>query len=154
MGSNYCFACGDDNEHGLHLHFTQDGEASRAEFVVQDWFEGWPGIQHGGITSVILDEATAYVPHQLGMVSVTADIRIQFCEPIHIGEALTVTAWPTKKHRKLFEIEAQIVDDKGTIKAKSSAKMMILSDKQKNEMGLDDVPALESRIGSPADSLT
>lgn len=141
MGSNHCFACGVDNEHGLHLHFTPDGDASSADFVVQDWFEGWPGIQHGGITSVILDEATAYVPHQLGMVSVTADIHIQFCEPIHIGETLTVRAWPTRKHRKLFEIEAEIVDGAGVVKAKSTAKMMILSDKQKTDMGLDAVPS-------------
>ncbi len=140
MGSNHCFACGPDNEHGLHLHFTKEGEASKAEIVVQDWFEGWPGIQHGGITSVILDEATAYVPHQLGLVSVTADLHVQFYEPIRVGEKLTVTAWPTRKHRKLFEVEATIVDEQGVVKARSTAKMMILSDKQKEEMGLADVP--------------
>lgn len=141
MGSNYCFACGPDNEHGLHLHFIQDGDASQAQFTVQDWFEGWPGIQHGGITSVILDEATAYVPQQLGLVSVTADLHIQFCEPIHIGETLTVRAWPTRKHRKLFEIQAEIVDASGAVKAKSTAKMMVLSDKQQSDMGMGDVSA-------------
>ncbi len=138
MGSTHCFVCGQENPKGLHIHFNPRGENGIiAHFRPEPWHEGWPGIIHGGLTGSILDEATAYVALFLGHVSVTAEINVYYLKPILIGEQIEVTAWPTRQTRRIIEVEAQIKGADGVLKAKSRAKMMILTDKQKEAMGLD-----------------
>ena len=54
-----CFGCGQKNPIGLKLMFKLDGKMARAEFTPRDDFQGWPGVLHGGIIAMILDEAAS-----------------------------------------------------------------------------------------------
>ena len=55
-----CFACGELNEHGLHLDLHVDGDRCWTELALPDRFQGWDGIAHGGIVCTILDEVMAW----------------------------------------------------------------------------------------------
>ena len=58
---NFCFACGKDNPHGMHLKFflDDDGRHFVCRFRLSDRFWGPPKHAHGGIIATILDEAMA-----------------------------------------------------------------------------------------------
>ncbi|WAH37825.1 PaaI family thioesterase [Alicyclobacillus dauci] len=137
MGYDYCFVCGDKNPHGLHIKFQQDGDSVWAEFHCEERHIGWPNVQHGGITSSILDEASAYVPLNMGLVTVTAELNISFKSPIRVGETVRVEAHPTKTTKRLLLVEASLVSDKGEVKATSKAKMLVLSKEKQEQMGIE-----------------
>jgi acyl-coenzyme A thioesterase PaaI-like protein len=52
-----CFACGQQNPLGLKLVFRVEGEAIVADFLPREEYQGFPGVIHGGIIAVVLDEA-------------------------------------------------------------------------------------------------
>jgi uncharacterized protein (TIGR00369 family) len=140
MGYEHCFVCGQENEKGLGIRFQRQGEEGVfATFQPDRHHEGWPGIQHGGVTSAILDEAMAYVTYYMGFVALTAEMRVLFKEPIRIGEPIAISAFPVRKSRRIVEVEARICDLDGQLKAKAVAKMMVLSGRQREALGLENL---------------
>ncbi len=73
-----CFACGELNEHGLRLKLHLGERRSWADFVLDDRFEGWAGIIHGGIIATILDEVMAWALVAEDNWGVTARMAIDF----------------------------------------------------------------------------
>ncbi len=142
--ANHCFGCGPDNPFGLHLHFHPEGDGVAATFVCEERHVGWPGIQHGGITGSLLDEASGYVPYALGLFAVTAELNVSFVEAVYEGEVLQLTAKPVKKSRRIIEVEAELKTEDGRLKARSWAKMVVLSKEQQEARGFtvpeDDLP--------------
>ena len=138
MGQDQCFVCGKSNPNGLHVTFAKHGDAAVAHYRCREEMNGWSGIQHGGITAALLDEASAYVPYFMGLTAVTAKMEIEFVKPIQVGERLRVEGRPIRKTKRIIEVEAEIAGENGDVKARSTAKMMILSSRQKEELGLPD----------------
>src|SRR5260370_16914324 len=68
----HCFGCGPLNEDGLQLKFVPGPDGSGAEFVVPDRFQSWSGMAHGGITSLLLDEAVGWPARHPAHPPVTA----------------------------------------------------------------------------------
>src|SRR5829696_8655678 len=61
---NLCFGCSPHNERGLQLSFTHVGPASvEGRVVAPDHTCGAPGVIHGGIQAVMLDEAIGFAVH-------------------------------------------------------------------------------------------
>jgi acyl-coenzyme A thioesterase PaaI-like protein len=58
--SRMCFVCGLQNPVGLHLAFFEEHESVpkqvRAEVLIPEKYQGYPGVAHGGILAAILDE--------------------------------------------------------------------------------------------------
>ncbi|QQE78859.1 PaaI family thioesterase [Alicyclobacillus sp. SO9] len=140
MGTSNCFVCGPENPFGLHMHFHQKDEKAVAEFICEPRHCGWPGIQHGGITSSIFDEACAYVPFFRGLVAMTAELKVNYSNPIHEGEKVTVTAWPIRTTKRLLSVQAEITDTNGVVRARAEAKMMVLTDRQMEQAGMAESP--------------
>ncbi|MCL6516800.1 PaaI family thioesterase [Alicyclobacillus sp.] len=139
MGDRHCFVCGDDNPKGLRIHFHEEKDGSvHATYRCESTHQGWPGIQHGGITSALLDEACAYVTYFRGLTCMTGQLTVQFHAPIHVGETLDIRARPTRVTRRLMDIEAEIVSAAGERKASAQAKMVVLTPRQQAEAGLVD----------------
>lgn len=57
FGQN-CIGCSPRNPKGLHLHFEPRGHEVRAEVQLDSSFESYPGMIHGGVVALILDEVT------------------------------------------------------------------------------------------------
>ncbi len=69
------------------------------------------GNVHGGVLLGMMDRvgAVAAVRHaQRACVTVSMD-RVDFLEPIHLGELVTMDAWVNYAHRTSFEVEVRVM---------------------------------------------
>lgn len=119
---NYCFACGKDNDQGMHLQFTVDEEAREAvcHFTLGRRYTGPPGHAHGGIIATILDEAMGKMNKLRKVVALTREMRIEYIKPVPLDKPLTVTSREQKVDGREHTNVAQITDDQGRLLARST----------------------------------
>ncbi|MEB3102583.1 PaaI family thioesterase [Ferviditalea candida] len=139
MGIKHCFVCGPDNPHGLRIQFRQEGDEVVADYRCTEDYAGWPNVQHGGITAALLDEAAGYIPYYLGLVAMTAKLEVTFHKPILVGESVRVSGRMVKRSSRLIEVVSAITGEDGQRRANSVAKMIILNEKQREELELGEL---------------
>lgn len=105
-----CFACGELNEHGLHLQLHADAERCTTELSLHPRFQGWEGIAHGGILGTILDEVMAWSVIGRGTWGVTARMTVDYHRPVEVGRPIRATGRVTSTSRRLFRAAGEIVD--------------------------------------------
>lgn len=111
-----CFACGPENEIGLHLHFESDGEDGvRSSAVLRPEFQGWRGIAHGGVALSLLDEAMAHAAGAAGHRGVTASMNARFRNPVPLGTPLDIRGRVKWMRRNVLELYASVSDENGTV---------------------------------------
>ncbi len=117
-----CFACGELNEHGLHLVLhTQDGRCW-TELELDQRFEGWDGIAHGGIVATILDEVMAWALIDTDAWGLTARMDVGFKRPVPLGAPIRGEGWVVEARRRLMTTAGRIVDAaSGTVLATAEA---------------------------------
>ena len=121
----HCFACGTQNPHGLHVHFsrTELGEAS-ATWIPGPFHEGWPGIVHGGVIATILDEAMAYALWFNSYRAVTVRMETRFRRSVAAGEEVIVVARVTDAKRGLIDAAGRVSTTHGQLVAEATARFM------------------------------
>lgn len=118
-----CFACG-HGEDGLGLVFDRSGvDTVSAEWFCDTRYQSYPGIAHGGIIATVLDCAMTNCLLMKGIPAVTADMRIEYREPVRVNSIVAVRASLVRSRSLLFVLEAEIVQDE-RLKARASAKFM------------------------------
>lgn len=105
-----CFACGELNEHGLHLDLHVDDQGCWTELVLDERFQGWEGVAHGGIVSTILDEVMAWSVIGRDTWGVTARIAVEFKRPVPVGRRIRGEGRVTEDRRRLFRTAGSLVD--------------------------------------------
>jgi uncharacterized protein (TIGR00369 family) len=105
-----CFACGSLNTHGLQLDLHLGEQRSWTSLVLDQRFEGWQGIAHGGIVCTLLDEVMAWALVAEDNWGVTARMQVEFRKPVPIGRPLRAEGWITRARRRVVETEAHVVD--------------------------------------------
>ena len=120
-----CFGCGKDNPIGLKLNFREEGEEYVTEFTPQKYYQGYPDIMHGGITTTILDEAMGQYLYRKGMVAPTAEITVRFRKAIPITDTIKVTAKILSQRGRMIEMSALIILPSGVIAAEGKAKFIV-----------------------------
>jgi len=56
-GARHCFACGDANPIGMHLDdIRREGDQVLATLHPRPEFQSYPGVLHGGLSAIALDE--------------------------------------------------------------------------------------------------
>ena len=120
-----CFACGKENPIGLKLSFRKEGKIVKAEFILSELYQGWPGIIHGGILCTVLDEAMGYALVFEGILSyVTARAEMRFKDQVRSQDPLIVTGKIDKMARNLIWTSAHIArKEDGTILTEGKAVM-------------------------------
>ncbi len=123
-----CFACGRNNDKGLHLEFLLNRQEKRVEttFIPLDTHQGWQGVVHGGIISTLMDEAMAKLAQLLGLHALTASLDVRFKEVARTGEPLHVKAEVAKLSKKLIYAKAFAHRADGRIVAEAQAKLIIM----------------------------
>ena len=107
---NHCFGCGKDNPDGMHLKFVIDAERRQTicNFRLPKRYQGPPGHTHGGIITVILDEAMSKVNKLRSVIALTKTMQIEFLRPVPLGVHLTAVGYERsvrgRKHRNVAEI--------------------------------------------------
>ncbi len=107
---HHCFACGELNEHGLHLLLHTDPERSWTELTLETRFQGWDSVAHGGIVCTILDEVMAWSVIGRGTWGVTARLNVAFRRPIPTGRAIRAEGRVSREHRRAFRTVGEVRD--------------------------------------------
>ena len=105
-----CFACGSLNEHGIRLDLHVDGERCWTALALEERFQGWDGIAHGGIVCTILDEVMAWALASTDNWGLTARMSIDFRKPVRLGHPIRAEGWTTANRRRIIETAARLVD--------------------------------------------
>jgi acyl-coenzyme A thioesterase PaaI-like protein len=105
-----CFACGELNEHGLHLQLHVDDAGCWTELVLDERFQGWEGVAHGGIVCTILDEVMAWSVIGRDTWGVTARMTVEFKRPVPVGRRLRGEGRVTEDRRRLFRTAGTLLD--------------------------------------------
>jgi uncharacterized protein (TIGR00369 family) len=119
---NYCFACGKDNDQGMHLQFSIDEEAREAicHFTLGRRYTGPPRHAHGGIIATILDEAMGKINKLHKVIALTREMRVEYLKPVPLERPLTVTSREHKVEGREHTNVAEIRDDQGRVLARST----------------------------------
>ncbi|MCE7949260.1 MAG: PaaI family thioesterase [Chloroflexi bacterium CFX4] len=135
--SRHCFACGVENADGLRLRFFNDGStACRAEVVLHDPHQGYPGIAHGGVVTAILDEALtrAALASDFTRLMYTARIEVRFRQPVPLHTKLTVRGRVEKDRGRIVTSTAEIILPNGTVAAEANGTMVAVPEQALKEM--------------------
>lgn len=130
-----CFACGPKSEHGLHLRFKQLPDGSvEARTTLQQPFQGWRGIAHGGIVAMLLDEAMAHAAGAKGYMGMTGDLKLRFRKAVPVGEPLVLRGDVRWQRRNVLGIGASVALESGSELAVGEGSFVIKGQLPKGEL--------------------
>jgi len=124
--SRACFVCGRQNPVGLKMMWYNDRDAQqvRAEVIVPEHFNGYPGVVHGGIVAAILDEASSRAVLLDGSednLMVTMKLEVRYRRPTPINQPLTVVSWVMRGGANHARVAGEIRLADGTVTAQCEA---------------------------------
>jgi uncharacterized protein (TIGR00369 family) len=126
-----CFVCGAHNTHGLHLRFRRVGDEVHAEFTPRAQHAGFRDIVHGGILSTVLDEAMFWAAATVKKrFCLAVELNVRFVSKVTVGQKLLCVARLTADRRRVWESEAELRDNAGTVYAHATCKQMPMSAEQ------------------------
>jgi len=122
----HCFGCGPLNPDGLQLRFEPAGGGTSAAFYeVPARFQSWAGMAHGGIVSLMLDEAVGWAAWHAGHPGVTGRLQVSLRRPLKLGERVKITGRVDSVRRTLVYVSAWIESaDDGSRVADATATLM------------------------------
>ena len=123
----WCFACGPENPHGLHLAgFHDEGEEHVVRFAPARHHQGWQGVTHGGIVATLLDEVMTRLLYSRGQDAVTAELTVRYHHPLPTGVAVEARARETERRGRVVRVEAEVRTEEGTLVASGQGKFMLV----------------------------
>lgn len=125
---NACFGCGEANPRGMRLRFERDDAARRihGKFRIGAEYQGGPGMLHGGIIALILDEAMGKVSRFSDLRTVTAELKIEYKKPIRVEEEISVIAFEESRRGRALEIAGEIRRSNGELLATGRGKFVAI----------------------------
>ncbi|MBN2446992.1 MAG: PaaI family thioesterase [Phycisphaerae bacterium] len=109
-----CFVCGSSNgdELGLSFHPKPDGSVV-ARFASEPRLGGYADRMHGGVISMILDDAmTSRLLQGQVITAVTGRLTVHYRHPVWLGEVIEVRARVKSSQPPLFRMEAELTQDR------------------------------------------
>jgi acyl-coenzyme A thioesterase PaaI-like protein len=132
--SRICFACGSENDRGLHMQFRNEDGRAVCDYDPQPFQQGYPERMHGGVVSALLDEAMGYATYYARLWCATARLNVRFRKPIPMDQTLRVEAWILKNRGRLVELRAELRQADGTVLAEADGTFMKLDNRFSGEM--------------------
>ena len=123
---NMCFACGEENPIGLHLHFFWIPDGVLAFFTQKPEHQSYNGRMQGGLITVLLDEIMGnYLFKKEGVPAYTARIDLRFRTPVQIGSTIRCEGHEVRRKGRLVIMEGVITNPDGTIAAEATSTLML-----------------------------
>ncbi len=120
--ARWCYACGELNPIGLHLHFRMEADGwAVASFQAQREHQGYPGFVHGGVVTTLLDEAMGWATYGVGICALTGKMESRFRQPVPIGLPLLVRGHIERDRGRTLDVVAELSAEPGKILAEASA---------------------------------
>ena len=107
---HHCFACGELNEHGLHLDLHASTDGCWTELSLEPRFQGWESVAHGGIVTTLLDEVMAWSVIGRGTWGVTARLNVSFRRPVPLDRPIRAEGRVVEDRRRIFRTAGRVVD--------------------------------------------
>lgn len=125
---NFCFACGEDNPGGMRLqfHLDESGKHFVSRFRLGKRYTGPPRHCHGGIIATILDDAMGKMNKLRDVLAMTASMTVDYLKPVPLHKPLRVEARELHKRGPRLTHAAEILDEKGTVLARSRGVFKII----------------------------
>jgi uncharacterized protein (TIGR00369 family) len=120
-----CFVCGHQNPQGLHVDFSvnEREKTISASHLFAETYQGYAGIVHGGILSLVLDEAMVKLAYMLGLPSVTGEITVRFPSPLHTFEKVLIQGRIVRVERRIIIAESRAENMNGTVVAEGRGRL-------------------------------
>jgi uncharacterized protein (TIGR00369 family) len=128
-----CFACGSLNTHGLQLVLHAADDRAWIETTLDERFQGWDGIAHGGIICTLLDEVMAWALVEHDLWGVTARMQVDFRKPVPTGTPIRAEGRVTRARRRIVEAEGTLYDATGAVLAEATGTFVAASEDRKRE---------------------
>ena len=128
---NFCFGCGGANPNSMRLKFVPDetGRQFLCHFRLSKRYTGPPGYCHGGIIATILDEAMSKLNRLFDAPAPTSRMTVEYLRPVPLNRPLEVRSKNVSKRGRRLTHTAEILDEKGTVLARSRGVFVIVSAK-------------------------
>lgn len=134
-----CFGCSPRNRIGLALKMyrTEDGGLA-TDVTFSDDYASYPGVVHGGIVSVLVDELMGdLLALDRGMLAFSVTLRTKFLRPLQTRTPYRAVAHITREGNGVVHTEADVLSVAGDVHAMSSSSYQpISSDQAEGHMGL------------------
>jgi len=130
--SNLCFGCSPHNERGLGMKFDEreDGVVESRMQVARE-LVGPPGVVHGGIQAVLLDEVMGVLVSRIvspeTTMSVTAELSVKYRRPLRAEQPIVLRARLCRSEGKNHFVEGEILDAGDEVLTKAEARFKTLS---------------------------
>ncbi len=138
--SKHCFVCGRENPYGLKLNFyeTQPGEVV-VEYTVPEYYQGYPGVVHGGIVAAILDEVTgrAHMGGDPPRFMFTARLEVRYHKNVPVGTPLKIVGNAGKSRGRTALANGKIFGPGGELLAEADALMVNVPDDISGQVDLE-----------------
>jgi acyl-coenzyme A thioesterase PaaI-like protein len=129
-----CFACGADNDRGLHMTFRLEGGRTICDYTPCEFQQGYPGRMHGGIVATLIDDAMGWAVYHAREWGATARLNVRYRKPVPLDEALRIEAWMVRDRSRLMELRAEMRGRDGELLAEADGVFMKLDAKLADEM--------------------
>ncbi len=113
LREQYCFGCGRHNPLGFHLEFERDGGDVVASYTPRREDSGYPGLMHGGLATLLLDEAMGWAMYVDRVFAVTARMQTRFRRPVTLDRPLLVRGRIERTRGRRIEVSAELYDEDG-----------------------------------------
>jgi len=101
LWSKTCFACGEENPHGLHMKFYTDEKYLFSKLKLQEEKRGWDVIAHGGILSTILDEVMAWAAiYFTNNIILTKTMTVEYKRSVIVDTEIKAVGWVSEQTKK------------------------------------------------------
>ena len=133
-----CFACGESNPIGLHMHFRTDEERMLSSFVIPETMVGWDQTVHGGIITTILDEIMGWsIIYLLKKMGVTRSINVEFLKPIQAGQKVTAVGYVKEiKSERYVIITGEVYSEDNVLCARSTGDFTVMKPQSAVKLGV------------------
>jgi acyl-coenzyme A thioesterase PaaI-like protein len=129
--SRHCFVCGVENHSGLHLNFyeTEPGEVT-VTTVIDERFQGYPGVVHGGIVASMLDEVAGrvHMGENPPRFMFTAHLNVRYRKPVPVGKPLRMVGKAGESRGRTATGKAYLYGPEGDLLAEAEALLVNVPD--------------------------
>lgn len=146
--ARWCFVCGVENPCGLRIRFFNDGfQRVLARVTLDEPYQSYPGIAHGGILATILDETMGRAllaeegADDIGRARFmfTARLETRFRKPVPLGQEFLVRGRVEQDRGRTATVSGEIVLADGSVAVEASAVLVDIPQEQIAQMLTADV---------------
>ncbi len=133
IAPHHCFACGTLNTSGIGLVLHVEPGRAWTDVTLEQRFQGWDDIAHGGILCAILDEVMAWSLVAEDNWGLTARMVVEFRKPVEIGHPIRAEGWITRSRRRLVDTAARIVDSRTDQELATATGVYVAADEARKQ---------------------